>query len=389
MERLTETETGVKAEQGAEERRKTPAGSLYETFFSPDGPRGIRARWLLNCLLPAAGIVSAAAALASVFAVFAAGNRAVYVIVFAWAVAVAVILALWLVCDRFIAGVAGQLRALREQTRRMTERSYGIKTGKLWDDELGDLTDSVNMLDDEIARDRAVQSEFISSVSHELRTPLTAVMGWAEALTFDKAIQGDSRRGLGIIEKEAGRLTKMVSELLDFTRIQDGRFNLNLEEVDLAAEVEDAVFTYRNLMDQDGIELRYDCDEAAIPMIEGDPERLKQVLLNVLDNAVKYGRDGGTIEVSLTAEKEGGVAIRVRDHGPGIPEDELPHVKERFYKGSSKERGSGIGLAVCEEIVTRHGGKLLIENAKDENSGGVLVTVRLPVRQSSVEKRNA
>ena len=395
MERLTETETGaeVKAERGAEDRRKAPAGSLYETFFSPEGPRGIRARWLLNCLLPAAGIVSAAAALASVFAVFAAGDRAVYVIAFAWAVAVAVILALWLVCDRFIAGVAEQLRALQEQTRRMTERSYGIKTEKLWDDELGDLTDSVNTLDDEIARDRAVQSEFISSVSHELRTPLTAVMGWAEALTYDKAIQGDSRRGLGIIEKEAGRLTKMVSELLDFTRIQDGRFNLNLEEVDLAAEVEDAVFTYRNLMDQDGIELRYDCDEETIPLIEGDPERLKQVLLNVLDNAVKYGRGGETIEVSLTAEKENGIImIRVRDHGPGIPEDELPHVKERFYKGSSKERGSGIGLAVCEEIVTRHGGKLLIENAKSENekeNGGVLVTVRLPIRQSSFEKRNS
>ena len=203
-------------------------------------------------------------------------------------------------------------------------------------------------------------------------------MGWAEAMSDDAAIAGDSRRGLNIITKEAGRLTKMVSELLEFTRIQDGRFTLSIERMDLAAEVEDAVFTYRNLAEQEGVELRYTCDEESIPPIEGDSERLKQVLLNILDNAAKYGGGGETIEVSLTAEEEA-VMIRVRDHGPGIPPDELPHVKERFYKGSSKKRGSGIGLAVCEEIVTRHGGTLLIENAE---GGGVLVTVRLPVRQS-------
>ena len=109
-------------------------------------------------------------------------------------------------------------------------------------------------------------------------------------------------------------------------------------------------------------------------MIEGDPERLRQVWLNLLDNAVKYGGDGGTIEVSAGA-KDGGVRVTVRDHGPGIPAAELPHVKEKFYKGSGKARGSGIGLAVCEEIVARHGGTLTIENAPE---GGVLATVCLP-----------
>ncbi len=348
-----------------------------------EGRRSIRSRWLLCCMLPAAGVVSVAATVISVYAALRLNEQAARTILFAWAAGIAVLLALWLVCGQFINSIAQQLRLLQGQALRMTERNFGVKTEKTWDDELGDLTDSLNTLDDEIARDRAVQSEFISSVSHELRTPLTAITGWAEALSFDEAIQGDSRRGISIIEKESGRLTKMVAELLDFTRIQDGRFNLNLETVDLPSEVEDAMFTYRSLMEQEGIQLHYDCDEESIPTLEGDPERLKQVLLNVLDNAAKYGKDGETIEISVTAEDRF-VVLRVRDHGPGIPEEELPHVKERFYKGSSKERGSGIGLAVCEEIVVRHGGALEIENAPE---GGVLVTVRLPQKQYTEGKK--
>ena len=119
-------------------------------------------------------------------------------------------------------------------------------------------------------------------------------------------------------------------------------------------------------------------------MIAADPQRLKQVFLNVLDNAAKYGRDGKRIIVGIGLEYgyEGTardyVRITVRDFGPGIPEDELPHVKDKFYKGSSKERGSGIGLAVCDEIVRLHDGILNIGNA---DGGGTVVTVMLPVNR--------
>ena len=119
-----------------------------------------------------------------------------------------------------------------------------------------------------------------------------------------------------------------------------------------------------------------------LPIIPGDPERLKQVFLNILDNAAKHGGSGKRIVVSIGTQKNYNdtgrdyVKIRVRDFGPGIPPDELPHVKYKFYKGSSKARGSGIGLAVCDEIVRLHGGILNIENAAD---AGVVVTVLLPV----------
>ena len=186
---------------------------------------------------------------------------------------------------------------------------------------------------------------------------------------------GDVKKGMGIIVSEARRLTNMVEELLEFSRIQDGRFTLSVEPMDIKAELEDAVYTYREFFRREGIELTYqDCPEEMLP-ISGDPERLRQVFCNLLDNAAKHGGSGKRIDVSVAQEGEEAV-IRIRDYGPGIPEEELPHVKYKFYKGSSKARGSGIGLAVCEEIVTRHEGRLDIGNAQ---GGGCLVTIVLPI----------
>lgn len=261
--------------------------------------------------------------------------------------------------------------------RRIADGSYGSKVDKLCDDEIGRLTDEINSMSEKVAIAEKSRTDFISQVSHELRTPLTAITGWAETIAFDPAVEGDSLRGIQIISKEAERLTGMVSELLEFTRIQDGRFNLRIELIDIAAELEDALFTYGELMRQAGMEINYDAPEAEIPLIPGDPERLKQVFLNLLDNAVNHGGDGKRIDIALTEESDR-VHITVRDYGHGIPTAELPHVKEKFYKGSSKNRGTGIGLAVCDEIITRHGGELIITNAPEK---GCMVHIYLPKKQ--------
>ena len=276
----------------------------------------------------------------------------------------------------FWSRVSDPMAYLTDIARRIAEGSYGIQAEKLSDDELGDLTDALNEMSEKAAVAEKTRTEFISQVSHELRTPLTAIEGWAETIAYDEAVQGDSLRGIQIISKEAERLTGMVSEMLEFARIQDGRFNLRIELIDIAAELEDAIFTYGELFKQAGIEVSYDQPDKAIPMIPGDPERLKQVFLNLLDNAAKHGGDGKRVEVSISSEGQA-VLIRIRDHGHGIPASELPHVKEKFYKGSSKNRGTGIGLSVCDEIVARHGGQLSIENAE---GGGCLVTITLPIR---------
>ena len=292
-------------------------------------------------------------------------------------VGLVVILAVVLSNLYFIGTVTEPLVELTALARRIAEGSYGIQAQKKNDDEIGDLTDAINEMSAKIGETERVQTEFISRVSHELRTPLTAITGWSETLAYDDTISGDSQRGIAIISKESGRLTKMVEELLEFTRIQDGRFNLNMEALDVAEELEDSIFTYGKLLSQEGITVDYTPPEKSIPLILGDPERLKQVFLNIMDNAAKYGRSAGRIVVTV-GNTDSWVVIRFRDFGPGIPENELPFVKKKFYKGSGKERGSGIGLSVCDEIVTRHKGKLELENAADGKSG-LIVTVMLPV----------
>ena len=262
-----------------------------------------------------------------------------------------------------------------DAAKRISSGSYGFTVDKTYPDELGELVKGINNMSLKISQNEKMKSEFISSVSHELRTPLTAINGWGETILEDPA--GDPvqmRRGIRIILNETRRLSNMVEELLAFSRMEDGRFTLRIEQMELQPEFEDAIFTYRELFKQEGISLDYQVDDEIFPAIPGDPERLKQVFCNVLDNAAKHGGAGKKITASL--RREGGRQIvRIRDYGPGIPEDELPFVKQKFYKGSSKARGNGIGLAVCDEIVTRHGGEFTIGNA---SGGGAVVTISLP-----------
>ena len=277
----------------------------------------------------------------------------------------------------YIHSILLPLGEIIDKAKQITSGRYGIQIQSSFDDEIGELADTINEMSVKINENEKMQTDFISSLSHELRTPLTAITGWSETLLSSDDLQGDTRRGMKIIHREAGRLTDMVLELLDFTRIQDGRMTLNMELADIRGEFEDTIYMYGSRLPQDGIELEYMDTDEDIPEISCDPKRLRQVFLNILDNAAKHGSEGKRIEASMTCEEDM-VVVRIRDYGPGIPEDELPLVKKKFYKGSSKTRGSGIGLAVCDEIVQMHGGELILENAPE---GGTLVTITLPATQ--------
>ena len=300
-----------------------------------------------------------------------------YMVLAALGVFALLLAVLLLSSTHYIRSIVVPVQEVTQKAKRIANGSYGAQIQKTNNDEIGELVDTINDMSLKISRNEQMQADFISNLSHELRTPLTAINGWSETILSDENLDEQTARGMKIISKESERLTEMVLSLLDFSRLQDNRLTLNVEEADIRAEFEDTVYMYSSRLHQDGIKLECIDNDDDIPMIHCDSKRLRQVFLNILDNAAKHGREGGRIEAEMTYEK-GMVVVRIRDFGPGIPASELPLVKKKFYKGSSKARGTGIGLAVCDEIVDLHGGSLTLENAP---GGGTLVTIRLPANQ--------
>ena len=287
----------------------------------------------------------------------------------------AFVLIIVLLTNYYIHTVLVPVADITEKAQRIATGSYGIQITAKYNDEIGVLADTINEMSNKISQNEKVQTDFISSLSHELRTPLTAITGWTETLMTDENMDQQTRRGMDIILRESKRLTEMVLGLLEFSRIEGDRMTLNVELADIRAEFEDTAFMYGSRLRQQGITLNYIDTDDDIPEIPCDPKRLRQVFLNILDNAAKHGGEGKTIDAAIRCT-DIAVIITIRDYGPGIPEDELPLVKKKFYKGSSKARGTGIGLAVCDEIVTMHDGSLDLSNAE---GGGTRVRICLPL----------
>ncbi len=289
--------------------------------------------------------------------------------------ALTVILAIVLVSgEYFMRSIMLPVQEITEKAQQIAHGSYGAQIQTKYSDEIGVLADTVNDLSIKISQNEKMQAGFISQLSHELRTPLTVIKGWCETLMLDEGMDEITMQGVKIIYAESGRMIEMVTELLDFTRMQGEEVTLSMELKDIRASFEEAVFMYAGRVAPEEIELNYLDNDDVIPEIRCDTDKLRQVFLNILDNAAKHGGDGKRIDASIHYEDHC-VVVRIRDYGPGIPEDEIPLVKKKFFKGSSKARGTGIGLAVCDEIVELHGGSLTLENAE---GGGTLVTVTLP-----------
>ena len=234
---------------------------------------------------------------------------------------------------------------------------------------------TINRMAEGLEETEKMKNEFISSVSHELRTPLTSIRGWVETLrTLDDPSDENYRKGLEIINNETARLYNMVEELLDFSRLQNGRLKMTCRPLDLVAELTDAVLFCEARIQREGLVLVYNEPEEMIP-VYADPDRLRQVFINILDNAIKYSAPGGRITVKLWAG-EYKAFIELIDQGRGIPPEDLENVKTKFYKGSNSVRGSGIGLALVDSIMTALDGTMDIKSTLGR---GTVVTLGLPL----------
>ncbi|MBE6758038.1 MAG: HAMP domain-containing protein [Ruminococcaceae bacterium] len=278
----------------------------------------------------------------------------------------------------FINSIVTPVSELGIAARRIALGDYDSRIEKKYNDEIGELCDTINYMAGEIAATEQVKNDFISSVSHELRTPLTAIKGWSETL---QQVDGDvelTQKGLEVIAAEAERLSGIVEELLDFSRMQGGRMKLNFDRVDVLAELQEAVFLFRDRARRAGVTLQY-VESADLPPITADRDRLKQVFINVIDNAIKYSDTGGRVRIEA-ASMHDYVQVVISDNGIGIAPEDLPNVKSKFYKADKTRPGSGIGLALADEIVRRHGGWLDIDSTKGV---GTTVSVMLPLKKEN------
>ncbi len=277
----------------------------------------------------------------------------------------------------FIKSIVRPVSEICDQAKLIAQGDFHIKIEKKYDDEIGELCDTINYMAEELDNSEKIKNEFISSVSHELRTPLTAIKGWAETMQICDSDPETMKRGLDTIVKEAGRLSWIVEGLLDFSSIKEKRIKLVKEKIDILAELGEAVYMFKERAANEEKTLIYN-EPKVIPAVIGDRNRLRQVFINIIDNALKYTSSGGGISVDAGV-KDDMVYISVTDNGCGIPAEHLPNVTKKFYKANYLKRGSGIGLAIVDEIVALHDGSLQIIS---EEGFGTTVIVNIPVAPS-------
>ena len=275
----------------------------------------------------------------------------------------------------FIKSIVKPIRDVSNMARKIAMGDFDSRIEINKNDEIGELCDTINYMASELSLAENLKNDFISSVSHELRTPLTAIRGWGETAKMSVGVDQDLvNRGLEVVLSEADRLSGLVEDLLDFSRMESGKMTVETKPINITMLLFESVDMYVELARNQGIDLTFPEPPEDLEIL-GDVNCLKQVFINIIDNAVKYTENGGQVLISQIKE-EGCVRISVTDTGLGIPGQDLDRIKEKFYKASNSVRGSGIGLAVADEIIKQHDGLLFVESIENV---GTTVTIVLPI----------
>lgn len=287
-------------------------------------------------------------------------------------VIIAFFISLWLT-QRF----TRPIRAMEQVAVQMASGSFGKRIKVNGNDEIARLGSVLNTLSTNLSNVEQKRREFIANLSHELRTPISYIAGYTELLRDGTAISEEQREQfMQIIAKESERMKRLVNDLLDLAQLEGEEYPLKLSLYPFAQQIKDSLASYLPLMQKKGIKVITDLDPDVI--VYADQERMSQVLSNIIDNAYKYTPSDGTVSIRLTAPKES-IILEISDTGMGIPEEDLPHIGERFYrvdKSRSREMGgTGLGIAIVKQIVKNHGGTLNIQSTLGK---GTKVIICLP-----------
>ncbi len=285
----------------------------------------------------------------------------------------------------FVRSIVRPVNDIAAITKRISMGDYDARINKEYDDEIGDLCDAINYMASELSASDKVKNDFISSVSHELRTPLTSIKGWGETMMMATDDEELVKKGMGVIVGETNRLSGMVEDLLDFSRLQSGRLKMNMAKTDIIAELQDAVLMFKQRAKTENKLLEFTLPAGEISPVIADGARIKQVFINIIDNAMKYTDEGGVIKVMIS-QMNNHVQVTVSDNGCGISESDMARIREKFYKANFTQRGAGIGLAICDEIIQQHSGIMNIESVEGK---GTIIMIAIPTDQPLSRQTNA
>jgi len=296
---------------------------------------------------------------------------------FLWAIGLAALLAALLAgsLSRFL---GRRLDGLRRAAVRLAGGDLTARAPVAGEpDEIAEVGAAFNDMGVQLEAARRREREFLASVGHDLRTPLTTIGGYAEALSEGKVDEEALTRVAGVIDREAGRLSRLVEDLMLLTRLEAREFSLRPEEVDVAGHLGGIVESFRGKAEAAGVALESDLDRLPPSMV--DPDRLAQIVGNLIENALRCTPEGGRVTVGLRHE-DGAAVVSVSDNGPGMEPEDLPHIFERLYVTQRyrpvRPEGSGLGLSIVRELAKAMGGTVAVDSLPGR---GTTFEVRLPV----------
>ena len=272
------------------------------------------------------------------------------------------------------------IEQINEATKKVALGEYDIELESKREDEIGELTNNFNKMTHGLISTENLQKEFINNVSHEIKTPVSSIEGFAKFLKDKNLTQEEREEYANIIIEEAKRLENLTGKILKLSKLNNQEIITNKQEIEVAEQIRKAISLLEPKWSKKDIKINVSLEEKTFL---GDEDLIFQVWVNIIDNAIKFSNEGGSIDIKVY-EKDGNINVEIKDHGIGMKEEELEKVYDRFYqidKSHSKE-GSGLGLAIVKRIVELSEGKIEI---KSKENKGTTVIVKLPVTS---EKNN-
>lgn len=258
---------------------------------------------------------------------------------------------------------------MKKAAEQLSKGNHNVQLYTQRKDELGDLATSINRLSQDLERLKNERNEFLGSISHELRTPLTYMKGYTDIISRKNISMTDRDKYIKIIQEETEHLTDLINNLFELARIDHNEFDIRKESVVYGDLIAIVLARIHPALKQKDIKLTFDCPENLIVMV--DPARMQQVLLNILDNAIKYTPEERHITIVVSQNKNE-ILTTISDNGDGIPEKDVPFIFERLYRAEkSRSRasgGSGLGLTIAKEIVELHGGDIRVESTSGKGT---------------------